>query len=151
MLLGDLAPHTLMRDADFVEFWSLRNKTVTQVELQGVDLRMQIDGFESLTARLAHEPLQKSFPDAQSTILPQDCEAPNLTVGFQTARANCVTFRPEGQGVQASQIGTIPLFLLRNLLFHDENSTPYLLQRFAMLQPGCRGDSEICVDGTGKP
>ena len=54
-----------MRDADFVEFWSLRNKTVTQVELQGVNLRMQIDGFESLTARLPHEPLQKSLPDAQ--------------------------------------------------------------------------------------
>src|SRR6185295_7301068 len=128
MLAGDLATHTLMRDADLVEFGSLRNKTVTQVELQSVNLRVQIDGFESLTARLPHEPLQKSFPDAQSTMFPEDCEAPNLTVGFQTARANCVTFRPEGEGMQRGRVSAIPLFLLGNLLFDDENNTPDLLQ-----------------------
>jgi hypothetical protein len=140
-----------MRNTHLVEFGPLGNKTVTEVERHGVNLRMQVYGLESLTARLRHEPLQKSFPDTQSTKFLQDCEAPNLTGGFQASRANCVTFRPEGQGVHARQVGTIPLFLLRNLLFHDENSPAYLLQRFAMLQPGCRDDSEICVDGADKP
>ncbi len=136
-----------MRNADLIEFGSLGNKSVTQVELQGVDLRMQVYSLESLTARLPHEPLQKSFPDAQSTKFLEDCKAPNLTGGFQTARANCVTFRPQGQGVQTGEVGAIPLFLLGKLLFDDEDGTTDVLQRFALLQPGCRDDGEICVDG----
>jgi hypothetical protein len=150
ILAGDLATHALMRNTDLIEFGSLWNKGVTQVELQGVNLRMQVYSLESLTARLPHEPLQKSFPDAQSSKLLEDCKAPNLTGAFQAARANCVTFRPEREGVQAGYVSAIPLFLLGNLLFDDENGTTDVLQRFALLQPGCRDDGEICVDGSGE-
>src|SRR5262245_16239240 len=147
MLLGELEAHALVRDTDFIEFGSLCDETVTQVELESVDLRMQVYRFESLTARLPHEPLQKSFPHAQPTILLQDCEAPDFTGGLESSRANCVTFPFQRKGMHASQISIVPLVRLRNLLFDDKNSTADVLQRLPMLQPCCRNNREICVDG----
>ena len=135
ILPGDTATHALVRNTDFVEFQALGEKSVAQVELQGMDLRMQVYRFQSLTARLPHEPLQKSFPYAQSTKFLQDREATNLTGGFQTACANCVTFRREGKAMQAGRVGVIPLFLLGNPLFDDENGTADPLQRLAILPP----------------
>jgi len=64
-------------------------------------LRVQVHRFESLTARLSHEPLQQFAPQTQSTIGFQDCEAANLTGGLQTPRANCVTFPLEDKDMYA--------------------------------------------------
>src|SRR4029450_2688869 len=146
ILPGEPEVHALVRNADFVEFGSLCDETVTQVEMESVDLRMQVNRFESLTARLPHEPLQKSFPYAQSTILLQDCKAANLTGGFQTPRANCVTFPCQGKGMHTNQIGAVPLILLGNLLLNDKTGTCDVLQRLPVLQPCCRDNREICVD-----
>ena len=109
-------------------------------------LRVQINRFESLTARLPHEPLQNFAPETEPPVSAEDCEAANLTVGLDAPRANCVTFPLENKGMDARQVGRIPLFGLWNPLFDDENAAPDVLQRFAVALPGRGNDGEICVD-----
>ena len=134
-----------MRNAHFVEFRSLWSEIVAQVELESVYLRVKKDLFHSLTARFCHEPLQQLSPQTPTTEFSQNCEAPNLTGGFQPARANCITFRGKYQRMHALHIGAVPFVRLGNALFDDENRAPHMLERHAIALPVGDNDCEICV------
>ena len=134
-----------MRNAHFVEHGSVWSEITVQVELESVYLRMEKYLFHSLTARFCDEPLQQLSPQTQTTELSQNCEAANLTGGFEPSCANCITFRGKHQGVHAVRIGVVPLVRLRNTLFDDENRAPHALQFRAVALPRGDNDCEICV------
>jgi hypothetical protein len=134
-----------MRNAHFVEYRSLWSELMTQVELESVYLRVEIYVFHPLTARLCHEPLQQLSPQTPTTEFSQNCEAANLTGGLEPARANCITFRGECQGVHALHIGIVPFIRLGDALLDDEDCAPHALDRRALALPCGDSDCEICV------
>lgn len=134
-----------MRNAHFVEYRSLWSEIMVQVELEGVYLRMEIDVFHSLTARFCHEPLQQFSPQTPTTEFSQNCEAPNLTGGFEPARANCITFRGECQRMDTVNIGIVPFVGLGDALPDDKDRATHALERCAIALPCGDSDCEICV------
>jgi hypothetical protein len=134
-----------MRDAHFVEYRSLWSEIMVQVELEGVNLRMEIYVFHSLTARFCHEPLQQFSPQTPTTEFSQNCEAANLTGGLQPARANCITFRGECQRMDTVNIQIVPFVRLGDALLDDKDCATHALERGAIALPLGDSDCEICV------
>ncbi len=134
-----------MRDAHFVEYRALWRETMVQVELQGVYLGMKKYVCHPLTLRFGHEPLQQLSPQTPPSEFSQNCEAANLTGGFQPARANCITFRRKCQCVHAMHIGVVPLVLFRDALLDDEYCAAHALERCAVELPRRGHDCQICV------
>jgi hypothetical protein len=118
---------------------------MAQVKLESVYLRMEKYVFHSLTARFCYEPLQQLSPQTPTTEFSQNCEAANLTGGFESARANCITFRTECQSVHALNIGVVPFVPLGDSLLNDEDCTPHALDCRAIALPRGDNDCEICV------
>lgn len=134
-----------MRNAHFVEYRSLWSESVAQIELESVNLRMEKYVLHSLTARFCHEPLQQFSPQTPTTEFSQNCEAPNLTGGFEPARANCITFRGECQRMDTVNIGIVPFVGLGDALPDDKDRATHALERCAIALPCGDSDCEICV------
>lgn len=136
-----------MRYPDLVEFRAVCPETQPLVEAPGVRLGVQVHLGEATLGGQLHEATHDRDARPGAAVRRQYGDTANLTGGLEPSRANQVTFSGSepnvGEHVRDDGVEFVPLLVLRDALFFDENSPAHAFDRGAVGLPRREVDVEI--------
>lgn len=132
-----------MLDTAFIKCVAPANESMAFIEGEGVQLSMQMNPLEPCFTCGSNQFDEQIAAKTLATKSRYYRKSSYLTVGFEPASANCVTFSVQREQMQSVRICAVELELFGNVLFNYKDLLSYGPDQYRVMMPGRRANADF--------